>query len=393
MFTYILFLSLLCSFVTTSTRFVLSDSLYIEAELPGLHDDRIVHVVTGQVDENSHIDAILFYVSDRLRSGNMDMVDFRSSSYDHTLVFKHRVFYDIVSGPRIWQGPQGFHPIKSTGYSEVFDSITISSDRHRESCRSGGWSYGRWFYKDWADSQAFVATDINNNGKLDVVIVSATGSCDFDHCSNPYMGTVYCSRLGRNPHINVKAWILYDVQPDGSFTSMVEGDDVVFNTTSIGARQQRVGVTASVQASNECGSSHLLTIFHGQTMMKFCLSGDATLNAIQQGRVNVPSVSPYSTSTFLNLKGELHYLLVNRGGEWFLNNIDFSKTYDGTFQLDNAASIAVTGVDFDGDEVDDLIVVDCPSTGFRCRIRHGTLFSDDYVDYKLIDENFINELI
>ncbi|KAL0208251.1 hypothetical protein P9112_010838 [Eukaryota sp. TZLM1-RC] len=388
--------TLLLSFCVGSSRFFVSNQFALEPQFPHIDSERIVHAVTGNVDENNLLDAIVFYAT------SVDMSkskDFREQDYEHSITFHHMVIYDIRSGPRIWQGPHGFYPFKSTGYSEPQPSFTMEHDVNTRSCYGSG-THNR-YYRDWPEAQAFVAIDLNDNGKLDVVVVSATGYCHKDHCEPPrtLVGEILrrrCTNARHRGHINIKTWLLMDIQPDGRFSKVVEGSSFVSNTTSIGARSLRVGVSASVEQHSACSNSHLLTVIQGQTRAQLCLDLDGNVSPSHSlpllQLVNMHDVNYYSTSTALKMNGDWWYLLVNRGGEWMLW-LDSHNWYNGNFNIPNSASIAVAAVDFDDDGVDDVILIDCPSTRNRCRLWHGTFYSSEFNDYDVHNDDFFNELL
>ncbi|KAL0214875.1 hypothetical protein P9112_007059 [Eukaryota sp. TZLM1-RC] len=388
-------LSLFCilsTLVCASSHFVLSENHLLEPELPNLHSNRIVHVVTGKVDSNDHLDAIVFYATANTRSGTRS---FGNSDYNHEITFSHRVIYDITAGPRTWQGVSGFHPVRSSGYSEYHrNTFSIESDRVRTTCRTSYWS-SSWrythYYRDWAEAQAFVATDLNNNGKLDVVVVSATGYCHQSRCG-PNNGT-FCNSERWRPHINIKTWILRDINQDGTFSDVIEGPSF-WRSTSARSSGPRRGVVASIEKEEQhCPNSHLLRVFQGETQMELCITSKGELSHLNDRLVNMPSASHQATNTAFKIDNQWWYLLVSSGGDWTLGNFDFSQSFKGKFDIPNSASIAVTAVDFDDDGIDDVILIDCPTVGHRCRLWHGTFYSPEFNDYDLIDDVFVNPLL
>ncbi|KAL0226583.1 hypothetical protein P9112_013907 [Eukaryota sp. TZLM1-RC] len=389
----------LVSFCTASFQIDLSKDFALEAELPQIDSTCVVHAVTGFVDENDLLDAIVFYATDVDQSRSRS---FRQTNYQHSVTYHHRVIYDIRSGPRIWQGPDGFFPVKSTGYSEPQPSLTIERSVNTRSCYDS--SINNRYYRDWPEAQTFVAADLNDNGQLDVVVVSATGYCHRDYCHPPprdlgWTRRTYCSDARRTPHINVKTWLLMDIKPDGNFDKVVEGGTFVANTTAIGAESLRVGVTASVEQDSACDNSHLLTVIHGETRALLCLDLEGNLSPTTYlpllESVDMHSGGDYSSGTVFKINGEWWHMLINRGGEWMIW-VDWNKWYKGKFQFvddQHDASIAVTAVDFDGDGIDDMILIDCSNIGDRCRFWHGKIYSSEFVDYDLRNDDFINEFL
>ncbi|KAL0214872.1 hypothetical protein P9112_007056 [Eukaryota sp. TZLM1-RC] len=382
-------LCLHCTLVFASSRFVLSGDHLLEPELPDLHSNRIVHVVTGKVDSNDQLDAIVFYATRHSRSGTRS---FSNHNYNQEITYSHRVIYDITAGPRTWQGVSGFHPVRSSGYSEYHrNTFSIEADRASSRCSSGYTSSLRSYYRDWAEAHAFVATDLNNNGKLDVVIVSATGYCHQSRCS-PNTGNS-CSRVQWRPHINIKTWILSDFNQDGTFSDVIEGPSF-WRSTSARSSGPRRGVVASIEKEEQhCPNSHLLRVVQGETQMELCITSKGELSYLNDRLVNMPSASHQATNTAFKIDNQWWYLLVSSGGDWTLGNFDFSQSFKGKFDIPNSASIAVTAVDFDDDGIDDVILIDCPTVGHRCRLWHGMFYSPDFIDHNESNEDYFNELL
>ncbi|KAL0229268.1 hypothetical protein GEMRC1_013887 [Eukaryota sp. GEM-RC1] len=100
MFSSIVFLTCLfiCSINAFSPTIFLSDHVPLEFELPQMTSDRIVSTVIANVDGNDDPDAIIFYVI--------------STSSTQTRI-KWHVVYDITLGVRMWEGNNGFYPMRN----------------------------------------------------------------------------------------------------------------------------------------------------------------------------------------------------------------------------------------------------------------------------------------
>ncbi|KAL0231183.1 hypothetical protein GEMRC1_010588 [Eukaryota sp. GEM-RC1] len=347
------------------SRILLSNPVPLEFNLNGVSSDRSLHLVIGNVDDNEHPDAILFYSSGQT-----------TSSWATSTHWRYRVFYDINLGPREWQGRHGFFPLITTGYSELFRQSTTSSTswpttRERSSYGCGYSTCYR--YVNYHRLTTFAATDLDNNGQLDVVQVSAVHCCEHAHFVSSY-GWQYRDQL------SVRIRIYRNFRKDGSFTSFLTPSRTHYRLSVDVDHSNRDGpeaLNAYVEV-NQCGGTHphRLNIMIGHWRHRVCMNNGGELDSsVSSNRItsdrNVPDLS---SSTTMNVNGDKWGLVVRRGEEnksWRLSHSTSQTSWSGTIEeIPADSAVAVGAFDFNQDGVDDLILVDCDSAS-DCRMRHG----------------------
>ncbi|KAL0231167.1 hypothetical protein GEMRC1_010572 [Eukaryota sp. GEM-RC1] len=347
-------------FTCFCSRILLSNPVPLEFNLTGISSTRSLHVVIGNVDDNEHPDVILFY------SSGQTSPDWSTSTH-----WRYRVFYDINLGPREWQGRHGFFPLITTGYSEFFRQSTSTSTswtttRERSSYRCG-YICIAYRYVNYHRLTTFTPTDLDNNGQLDVVQVSAVHCCEHSHFVRA------CSHT---------CWWEYRDQllKDGSFTSFLTPSRTRYRLSVDVDHSNRDGpeaLNAYVEV-NQCGGSHphRLNIMLGHWRHRVCMNNGGELDSsVSSNRItsdrNVPDLS---SSTTMNVNGDKWGLVVRReegNKSWRLSHSASQTSWSGTIEeIPADSTVAVGAFDFNQDGVDDLILVDCDSASV-CRMRHG----------------------
>ncbi|KAL0231614.1 hypothetical protein GEMRC1_011018 [Eukaryota sp. GEM-RC1] len=388
MSTHILLLPTLLSLCFCS-RILLSNPIPLEFNLNGVSSTRSLHLVIGNIDDNEHPDAILFYSSGQT-----------SPNWSTSTHWRYRVFYDINLGPREWQGRHGFFPLITTGYSEFFRQSTTTStswpttnERTSYSC---GYYCTAYRYVNFHRLTTFASTDLDNNGQLDVVQVSAVHCCE--HPRWVYSCEPGCAWRYRD-HLSVRIRIYRNFRKDGSFTSFLAPSRTHFSlnvgpdvSVSHANRKGPEALNAYVEV-NECGGSHphRVNIMLGHWRHRVCMSdgGELLDSSVSSNRIssdrNVPDLS---SSTMMNVNGEKWGLVVRReegNKSWRLSHSTSQTSWSGTIEEIPADSAVAAGAfDFDRDGVDDLILVDCDSAS-DCRMRHGI------VQHSSLDSGFNHE--
>ncbi|KAL0229066.1 hypothetical protein GEMRC1_013686 [Eukaryota sp. GEM-RC1] len=209
------------------SRILLSDPVQVEMTLDGVSSTRSLHLVIANVDDNEHPDAILFYSSS----------DGSTSTH-----WRYRVFYDFNLGFREWQGRHGFFPIVYYGCS--------------------------YRYVNYQRLTTFAPTDLDGNGQLDVVQVSAVHCCEHAHFARPCSSSYpyNCWWEYRN-HVSLRIRVYRNFNKDGTFTSFETPSRSHFRlsvSVSHGNRNGPEALNAYVEV-NQCGGSypHRLNIMIG----------------------------------------------------------------------------------------------------------------------------------
>ncbi|KAL0229466.1 hypothetical protein GEMRC1_014083 [Eukaryota sp. GEM-RC1] len=408
-FFFALFISLIAAF---SPSLFLSDPVPLEFELQQMTSDRIVSTVIANVDANDSPDAIIFFAM--------------STSSTQTRI-KWHVVYDITLGVRIWEGNNGFYPMRNvtTGASEYAsgNSNSFLLSRRTQS-RSCSWScncrttcddFGnchttcstcrrtRHTYAQFQRNFAFASTDLNNNGIADVVVIAA----DFDGQNAAYSGCRYNYLYSR--HLTWRVVVLRDFREDGTVTSTHSSDGW---TTSIS--QWQSGITSTQTSSPPVGEfptalrvdtdspvcsgqsnhPHLATFLIRRVRIHLCINaagGNVFMSS--QNRYLPTSADAFATSTFFKVNSLWYSLIMNKDKQYFVlpDSTANSLTTRSLGTPETDSYMAIAAYDFNRDGIDDLWLLECPETR-KCQYRHGLIY-DSSIDSIGGNSNYENQFL